>query len=261
MGKNTNIIVELSKLNFSYDKATKFCLKDITLNFEHSKIYAILGQNGSGKTTLLSCIDGINKNYSGNIFIYDNNKKLEIKKLKDNKRAKLISYISQNNTQNNLSVYDNIMLGRKPHLKISPMLVDHEITSQAINIFKLNHISHKSSYTLSGGEFQKVCIARAFAQHTPVVLMDEPTNNLDVYNQHEIFGIFKNKVQKENLCVICIIHDINIAMKYADTLIFMKNGKVIKTGDKNIVDNILLKEIYGVNSHIFEEGKQKYIVI
>lgn len=225
-------MLNIQNLNFSYED---FSLKNINLKLYENKIYAVLGRNGCGKSTLLNCID--------NIEMAD--------------RAKYIAYVPQHNTSNELSVYDTVMLGRKPYMTFSPSMRDHEIVSKTMKQFNLSRITLKSTNELSGGEFQKVCIARSFAQNTPVLLMDEPTNNLDVLNQHEIFNIIKIS----NKTVLCVIHDINLAIKYADEFIFMKDGEIVKQGDKKIITKKLLKEIYGLESHIFEEDGEKFIIV
>lgn len=224
--------LNIEHLNFSYED---FSLKDINLKLEEGKFYAILGQNGCGKTTLLNCID-----------------KLEIPD-----RAKFMAYVPQQNIQNELNVYDTIMLGRRPYISFSPTIKDHEIVVKTIEQFNLSNITLKTTNELSRGMFQKVCIARSFAQETPVLLLDEPTNNLDVSNQHEILKI----VKESSKTILCVLHDINLAIKYADKLIFMKDGTIVTQGDKSIVTKKLLKDIYGVESHIFEENDETFIVV
>lgn len=250
----TNNILEIKNLNFSYKNQDDFSLKNINLDFQAGKIYAILGQNGSGKTSVLHVISSIINNYEGQISVYKDNKKLNVKNLKSKDRAKLISIVTQHNVPNSLSIYDSVMLGRKPYINISPMMVDHEMTSRAIDAFGLNNLSLKSTNELSGGELQSVAIARAFAQNTPIILMDEPTNNLDVKKQNELFKTLKSAVKNKKITAICVLHDINHAVKYADVLIFMKNGEVIASGNKKIITNDLLKKIYNVNAQILDKG-------
>lgn len=241
MAKSANIL-QIKYLNFKYDKDSKFNLRNINLSFEKGKIYAILGQNGSGKSTLLNCISNINKSYDGEI-IYKNTL---IRDLKDKERAKIISHIPQLNIGNSLSVYDSVLLGRKPYINITPSMVDYEATSHAVDMFNLNHLSLKMTSDLSGGELQSVSIARAFAQNTPIMLMDEPTNNLDVKKQHELFFILKKITKDKDKCIICVIHDLKLAKNYADEFIFMKNGQVIKTGNKSIIKNDLIEDVFEV---------------
>lgn len=258
MDAKDNIILQIKNLNFAYSKNHDFALKDVNLDFKQGKVYSILGQNGCGKSTLLHTISSILKKYTGKIIYENAGKKTEIKNLKNNQRAKIISLVPQQSIGNSLNVYDTVMLGRKPYINISPMMVDHEMTSRAIDTFKLNRLTLKSTNELSGGELQNVSIARAFAQNCPIMLLDEPTNNLDVKKQHNVFEILKKQAAEKKLTVICVLHDINHAIKYADELIFMKNGQVIANGNSNIVNEKLLKEIYDVNAKIFKEG---YILI
>lgn len=256
---STQNILTIKNLNFSYNKSEPI-LRNVNLRFKPGKIYAILGQNGSGKSTLLHTISSILTNYEGEITVHKDNKNINLSEIKHNDRAKLISLVAQLNYGNSLNVYDSVLLGRKPYINISPMMVDYEMTSRAIDLFNLNSLSLKATNELSGGELQSVGIARAFAQDTPIMLLDEPTNNLDVKKQHELFGILKNLVEEKKLCVICVLHDLNHALNYADNLIFMKHGKIVKVGTQEIVTNTLLKEVYDINPHIIDTQNCKYVI-
>lgn len=258
---SSNVNLKIQDLNFSYTNDDNFALRDINIDFEKSKTYAILGPNGSGKSTLLFCINNFINNYEGQISINHNGQLTNIDSLNYKTRAKIISHVTQHNHQNSLSVYDTVMLGRRPYINISPNITDHEIVSKAIDSFNLNHLSLKATNELSGGEAQSVHIARAFAQTTPIILLDEPSNNLDVKKQHEVFKIIDSEKKKKGLTVIYVLHDINHAIKYADELIFMKDGSIAYQGNKDIVDEKLLHKIYDVDSHIFIEDKEKFIVI
>lgn len=250
----TNNILEIKNLSFAYTSEAEPTLRDINLEFKPGQIYAILGQNGSGKSTLLHTISSILTNYEGEIVVNAKEECINLKELKHKDRAKLVSLVTQLNYGTSLNVYDSVLLGRRPYINISPMMVDYEMTSRAIDTFKLNNLTLKPTNELSGGELQSVGIARAFAQDTPIMLLDEPTNNLDVKKQHELFNILKKLVKDKNLCVICVLHDINHALKHANELIFMKSGQVIANGNSKIVTEKLLKEIYDVNAKIFKEG-------
>lgn len=256
----TQNILTIKNLNFAYNNGEPV-LRNVNLEFKPGKIYAILGRNGSGKSTLLHTISSILTNYEGEISLNFADKTINLAELKHNERAKLISLVAQLNYGNSLNVYDSVLLGRKPYINISPMMVDYEMTSRAIDLFNLNNLSLKATNELSGGELQSVGIARAFAQDTPIILLDEPTNNLDIKKQRELFGILDTLVKEKKLCVICVLHDVNHAMKYANELIFMKNGEVIKSGSKNIVSENLLNKVYDINAEIITNKKSKYIII
>lgn len=256
---DTQNVLTIKNLSFGYNK-NEPVLRNVNLEFKSGKIYAILGQNGSGKSTLLHTISSIFTNYEGEIAVHKGEESINLAEIKHNDRAKLISLVAQLNYGNSLNVYDSVLLGRKPYINISPMMVDYEMTSRAIDLFNLNSLSLKATNELSGGELQSVGIARAFAQDTPIMLLDEPTNNLDVKKQQELFGILKNLVKEKNLCVICVLHDLNHALNYADNLIFIKNGKIVKMGTKEIVTNKLLKEVYDINPNIIDTKNSKYVI-
>lgn len=249
----TNNILEIKNLSWTYPKAEAPALRNVNLSFEAGKIYAILGRNGSGKSTLLHTISSILDNYEGDIIVNHNKQSKNLKQLKQKERAKLVSLVPQLSYGNSLNVYDSVLLGRKPYINVAPMMVDYEMTTRAIDTFKLNALSLKQTNELSGGELQSVGIARAFAQDAPIMLLDEPTNNLDVKKQRELFDILKKLVKEKEMCVICVLHDINHALKYADELIFMKNGEVIKNGKKNIVNKNLLNKVYDIKVEIYNK--------
>lgn len=253
--------IQIKDLNFRYKKNEKYTLKNFNFDFMAGKVYAILGQNGSGKSTLLNCINNYISNYTGLVMVSDGEQTYNVKNIKNEKRAKIISHVNQSNIPNELSVYDTVMLGRQPYINISPNMTDHELVSRAIDKFNLNILSLKSTNELSGGEAQCVNIARAYAQNANIMLLDEPTNNLDIKKQHEIFNRINETVKSKNKTVIYVLHDINHAIKYADELLFLKDGKLMYSGSTDIVDIKLLKDIYGVEPNLFTKNKQKYIFI
>lgn len=253
--------LKIDNLSYAYPSEKKFALDNINLKFLPGHIYSILGKNGCGKSTLLKCLNSYINNYHGSICINTDNNKIDIKALTSKDRAKQISYIPQNNALGYLNVYDTIMLGRYPYINFNPSLHDHEIVDSAINKFELNNISMKNINELSGGEFQRVCIARLFAQESNIILLDEPTNNLDIHYQHETFDILKKEVQQKNLIAICVIHDINFALRYADELIFLNDGNIIKKGNKEILSEELMHDIYDVDAKIVSLDGNKIVII
>lgn len=261
MDAQTNTVLKINNLSYKYSDKSKFAVKDISFNFDAGKIYAILGQNGSGKSTLLKCMCSYINTYDGQICIKDKQDFVEVKKLNSSHRAQNIAFVPQTNYHNNLDVYENIMLGRKPYINFAPTKIDHEMTSRAIDKFNLNHLSFNSFSDLSGGEAQTVSIARAYAQNTPVLLMDEPSNNLDVKRQAEIFELIKQDTVDKNTCVICVLHDINQALKFADELIFMKDGEIKSNGSSEIITKEMLYEIYEIDAKILNDDGQKFIII
>lgn len=258
---SNNLNISISHLEFSYSSSDDFALQDINISFEPGKLYAVLGPNGSGKSTLIKCLSQKIKKYSGQIKININNDDLDLKNIKANERAKLISCVDQQNHQNSLSVFDTVMLGRNPYITMSPKPTDYQAVSLAIDSLSLNHLSSKCCNELSGGEFQNVAIAQAFAQNTPIMLFDEPTNNLDIKKQHKLFKIINQKIKDKNLIAICILHDINQAIKYADELIFLKMGKIKSITNGSKITAELLEQIYDTQAKIIDEQGERFVII
>lgn len=256
---NSKYKIKVNNLEFSYKKDSEFFLNKLNFQFEKGKFYAILGQNGCGKSTLLNCINGTINSYSGNIFISNNSCLTDVKNFQNKQLAQLISYVPQISNANSLSVFDTVMLGRNPYINFSPNKIDYEIVSKTIDELKINHLSLKQTNELSGGELQFTNIGRAFAQRTEILLLDEPTNNLDIKKQHLMFDIIKEKIAAKKICVVAVLHDVNLAMKYADQLLFMKNGSIIASGNKNIVNKNLIEQVYEVQAKIFNNEDEKFI--
>lgn len=261
MNTNSKISISVKYLNFKYSKSSGFVLRDINVKFEPGKIYALLGQNGSGKTTLIKCLTQEIRDYCGNITISNLNNSFDISTISQKERAKIISVVSQQNNAAALNVFDTVMLGRNPYINISPAASDYQIVSKAIDTFSLNHLSTHSCKELSGGELQNVAIAQAFAQNTPIMCLDEPSNNLDVKRQHYLFKTLEKLVKEKELTIICVLHDINQAITYADELILMKNGTITDIATPNAITEELITDVYDTHATIIELENRKFVII
>lgn len=239
--------LKINKLSFSYSHE-KIVLKDISFAVEQGEFLGVLGTNGTGKTTLLKCINNILEPTVGGIYFG----KEDITKLKQNEIAKIIAYVPQ--YANNLSpvnVIDFVMQGRIPYAGFSFSQLDKQIVLDVLQQFDLENYAFRKVNELSGGERQRVLIARALAQDPKIIILDEPTSSLDLYNQLFILEIIKEMGHKENLAVIMTIHDLNLASMFCDKLLMLKSGKVFaygKSEDVLTVDNI--KAVYNVQTAI-----------
>ena len=239
--------LKINKLNFSYSHE-KIVLKDISFAVEQGEFLGVLGTNGTGKTTLLKCINNILEPTVGGIYFG----KEDITKLKQNEIAKIIAYVPQ--YANNLSpvtVIDFVMQGRIPYAGFSFSQLDKQIVLDVLQQFDLENYAFRKVNELSGGERQRVLIARALAQDPKIIILDEPTSSLDLYNHLFILEIIKEMGHKENLAVIMTIHDLNLASMFCDKLLMLKSGKVFaygKSEDVLTVDNI--KAVYNVQTAI-----------
>lgn len=233
-------------------------LEGINLNFNQGILYSVLGPNGSGKSTFLKSIAKIIKIDKGTISIDG----FELSKLSQREVAKRIAYLPQiTNSLPNTTVLETILLGRKPHISFEPTEKDVAIVERIIHEFDLSSFAFKNINELSGGEVQKILIARAFAQEPRVLLLDEPVNHLDPKNQIEILKIIKRFTAERNLITIIVLHDINLAINFADYFILMKEGRIIREGNSQIIEPTLIKEVYSVDAEIIKIGKKRIVLM
>jgi iron complex transport system ATP-binding protein len=219
--------------NVSYRIKDKHILKNNSCKIDNGKLTAIIGPNGSGKSTLLKCIIRLIK-YSGNIII-DGQSVLQRFDL-----AKKVTYFAQSSTVAfPQTVFNTVLMGRRPHTPYRYIKKDQELTKDAINEMGLTHLTENSIVHLSGGELQKVFFARALVQDTPYLLLDEPFNNLDPYYRSSI--IKKLLELKNEKSIIVVLHDIEL-LRFFDFVIMIKEGEIIN----NIVNCETLKKLYDV---------------
>ena len=253
-------IVSIENLNYFYGK--KQILKELKLDIDENKLTGIIGPNGCGKSTLAkNIIKYLNGDFK-KLEIMD----IDIKKLSHKKIAQLISYIPQHSTIiSNISVFDYILLGRFPLLKNSwnnYCEKDFEIVNYNINLLNIEFLKDRNIETLSGGELQKVLLARALVQETKILLLDEPTSALDLNNAVEFMKILKCISIQKNISVIIIIHDLNLASLFCDNLIVLKDGKFIKKGSPyEVINEQNIKDVYNLDCKVlYNEDNKPYII-
>ena len=233
-------------------------LHNISVELKPGRITALIGPNGSGKSTLLKVIAGIVKPYAGTIWL-DN---INVTSLKGTPRAQRIAYLPQtSNAIPSLTVFESILLGRKPYISFEPDSNDLAVVEDTIRIFNIEQYAFKKINELSGGEIQKVLIARAIAQKTKVLLLDEPINHLDVKNQLEIMNIVKHYTASSGLITMVVLHDINRALQFADEFILIKDGYIIDRGTSKVITPRILHTIYGIAADCIEYKKRKIIIM
>ena len=253
-------IINIKKLNYSYGK--KEVLKELSLDIDENKLTGIIGPNGCGKSTLAkNIIKYINGKFES-FKIMDT----DIRELSHKKIAQLISYIPQKSTIiSNISVFDYVLLGRFPLLKNSwdnYSEKDYEIVENNISLLNIEELRDRNVETLSGGELQKALLARALAQEAKILLLDEPTSALDLNNAVEFMKILKNISIKKEISVIIIIHDLNLASLFCDSLIILKDGRFIEKGSpKEVINEKNIKSIYNLDCKVcYNENDKPYII-
>ncbi len=238
------INLKVNGLNFSYNGTP--ILEGINFCVDKGELLAILGPNGAGKTTLLKCLNAIHTPKQGFVLVNER----DVFKLSSDDIAKLIGYVPQRVEAARLSVFDAVLMGRKPHIKWRVRDHDICIVDAALKRLSLTHLALRYIDRLSGGELQKVSIARALVQEPEVLLLDEPTSSLDLKNQLEILRTVRGIVKGHNVSAIMTMHDLNTALRYADKFIFLKAGLIHSCGAKECVTPEVIEAVYGVSVEI-----------
>jgi iron complex transport system ATP-binding protein len=247
--------IKIQNVQFCF--SSKPILKNICLNISSSEIAAICGPNGVGKSTLMKCINRILKP-EGSIQLSGQ----EMKGMSMGHIARKIGYVPQRIANIfSVTVFEMVLMGRRPHLGWKSGDRDKDKVVEILNLMELDKLAMKDFNEISGGQQQKVLIARALAQEPEVLLMDEPTSSLDLRHQLEVMELIRYLTDEQGLSVIMAVHDLNLASRYADKIILMKNGQIYNAGDSKSVltpENIL--SIYGVFAVVREEANRPYIV-
>ena len=230
--------IKIEKLFFSY--GDRPILKNINLEISARKFSVILGKNGCGKSTLFKVLTGIHKFKKGKIAVLGEN----LSTLSFRQRAKKIGYLPQQHRPVfPFSVTDVVLTGRASHVALTPKKEDRMKAQAAIEKVGMGRLKNRPFTELSGGEQQMAMIARVLAQEPEVILLDEPTSHLDIFNQAKILKLVKELVDS-GLTVLAILHDPNIAFIYGDHFVFMKDGLVYtlpnthKPWDKEILNDV-----------------------
>ncbi|MCW4021826.1 MAG: ABC transporter ATP-binding protein [archaeon] len=217
-------------------------LENIQMTVNANEVLAILGPNGVGKTTLLKCLNGLLKTRNGTILVDGE----ELKKMNRVEVAKRISYVPQRADVSQVTVFDSVLLGRKPHITWDVSKKDLALTKDMIDRLGLSELSLKYITEISGGELQKVQIARALVQEPKVLLLDEPTSSLDLCNQHQIMSTLVDVVKNNDISAIMTLHDINLALRYADKFIMLKDGTIFAGGDHTVITPQNIEAVYNL---------------
>lgn len=240
--------------NIHHEIGNTTILNNINLTIPNGGITALIGANGAGKSTLLSLIARLKDIQEGEIHL--NN--LNIAKTPSQKVAKQLAILTQDNViHSRITVKDLLMFGRYPHHQGRITQQDHNIVEEALERFDLVDFSHRFLNELSGGQRQRALIAMTFCQQTNYILLDEPLNNLDMFHARELMKLLRQLTDELALTVVMVVHDINIAAAYADTIVAMKNGTIEKIGSpQQIITNENLKAVFNLDADVVEyQGK------
>jgi iron complex transport system ATP-binding protein len=219
----------------------------------------MVGPNGSGKTTLIKCINKILEPKQGQILLGEQ----AINKMSRLDVAKQVGYVPQSTLGNNevTTVFEMVLIGRRPHITWQSTQKDEEKVWEALKTLNVEHLAMRNFYELSGGEQQRVLVARSLAQEAKVLLLDEPTSNLDIRHQLEVMDLTHKLVVEQKLSAVVAIHDLNLAARYCDKIVMMKDGKVFAAGEaKEVLTTQNIGLAYGVEVEIGYCKNNPYII-
>jgi ABC-type cobalamin/Fe3+-siderophores transport system ATPase subunit len=237
-------MLEIRSLSAAYGK--RQVLFDISMRVKAGEILAIIGPNGAGKSTLIRVISGVMPAQSGSIQVNG----VDLERLSPTQRARLLAVVPQaRSLPPAFTVYEVVLLGRTPHLgwlgNSGPG--DHQRVRQALESAQAEELADRRVGELSGGEQQRVLLARALAQDTPVLLLDEPTTHLDLQHQTHLLNLVRELATKQKLAVLMVLHDLNLASLYTDRVALLVQGRLQATGHpQEVLTAEILSAIYNI---------------
>lgn len=249
-------MLTVEQVTFRYDRRGPAVLNDVSLTLDTGQVGVLLGRNGCGKTTLLKALLGLCVPEAGRV-TFDG---AALTGMKRWQRAQVAAYVPQTLEFGALSVYDAVLSGRVSRFGIQPGPADMAAAEAALADMDLTALAGRNVQTLSGGERQKVAIARALAQEPRLLVFDEPTGNLDVANEQRILRQARRLARTRGITVLCTLHDLNHAMAYGDKLFLMQRGAIQYAGGSEILTPETVWEIFGARMRTADIDGQKILI-
>lgn len=256
------IILQASKISigYSHKKEKTIIASNIDLSLRKGKLIALIGANGIGKSTLLRTITGIQKTISGIVLLNGTNiHELDALTLAQN----LSVVLTEKLPPSNLTVCELIALGRQPYTNWIGKLTDADIAkvNEAMELTQISHLATKKHFEISDGQLQKVLIARALAQDTPLIILDEPTTHLDLLHKVSLFKLLKKLTQETDKCILFSTHDIDMAIQLSDEMIIMTPETVVQDEPCNLISKGSFTSLFNDEHIIFDPEKGKFLIV
>lgn len=249
-------MLEIEGLSFRYHRHSPPVLDGVNLRLADGEIGILLGKNGSGKTTLFKNILGICTPAGGSIR-FDGE---ELVRMRGAERAKRIAYVPQEIRFGALSVFESVLMGRVSYFGLKAGKEDYGVVERILKDMRLLDYADRNVEELSGGERQKIAIARALAQEPKLLVFDEPTGNLDIANEQLIIAEARRLAREHRISIISSLHDINQAMSLGDRFFFLKDGRIQYAGGKECINEAVIEDIFDIHVRIVEIENQKYVI-
>lgn len=249
-------MVKVEHLSFAYPSRTIF--SDISFEVAPGECLGILGNNGAGKSTLVTCINRIRTPKSGRVTVAGG----DVARLSRRERAQRIAYVAQKFEASCTSVYETVLLGRLPYMRsVGPSLEDLERCDAIIDELGLQAHKMRDADTLSGGELQRVMLARALVGQPKLLLLDEPTSSLDMHSQYVMLSHVRQMARRAGFAVIMVIHDINLALAFCDRFLFLNDARVAWHGPAHEVSAQTIESVYHIQAQVRQIDGRTVVLI
>ena len=250
--------IRLDELEFGYDPDDPV-LKGISYTLDKPEFICIMGPNGVGKSTLIHCLNKILKPTGGHVFIDGE----DVGSMKLKELASHMGYVpASSNDSFPLTVVDTIMVGLQNDYRFGTKKDDLQKVYDVLRLFKIEHLAMRNFNELSAGQHQKVVLARGLVRSPEVVLLDEPTSNLDIKHQLQVTKVLSRLPRERGMMVVMISHDINITAKYADRILLIHDGHLFADGTPcEVLTKENIRTVYGVDADILDVGGRPHVIL